>query len=503
MTIDDLKTFVSQKFNVLCFVDLADLRNTHRAIFDLLISVHKDRFENNDRIILYSAYKPEQQFLNHIHRAISRVDISTPFILIITPYSLQPELKVANDRYGFGHEPMQSLQVQIEYSKPFGNTNFYNVETLCAMPFSQAQVSTNGNVKPCCRFNESFGNIYHESLDKIFKGKDFENLRNQLLSGQKPSGCSICWQSESQGTSSLRQLSMQKYGDLLDRGWIDNVQVRDLTWSSSSLCNFKCRICDPRSSTQIASEEIKFAPSENEKNKLRTLIKETSNLQQSSNFIESILELRHLNFLHILGGEPFLYPKFDTIIDRLIDEGISNEITLEVNTNCSIYPESVITKIVHYFQAAEFLLSVDNVNERFEIERGGTWSVIYENIKKFASLRSDTVKVKLAATINLQNILYLDDIIDLSHETNLDILWWYLEDPTFLCIDYATEQAKKLIVQKYANHNDKELRQLSNRVLNSPGSDGLQFLEHCKKLDIRRNQCFSDSHAEIYRAMGG
>jgi sulfatase maturation enzyme AslB (radical SAM superfamily) len=307
------------------------------------------------------------------------------------------------------------------------------------------------------------------------------------------------------GTTSFRQIALSKYGDLLDQAWIDDIQVRDVTWSPSSLCNFACRICRADSSTTIAVEEIKWATDRTQKNYLKKLVRGSNNVARNDKICANLLQLPDLQFLHSLGGEPLIWPQLQDMIDGLIAENLSGNIAIEFNTNCSLYPESMIQRIVDNFKSVEILLSVDNVGPRFEIERGGVWSDILTNIQRFVELGlgSEKVTVKLVTTINLQNVLYLDDVIELSHVLGIEVIWWYLEDPEFLCIDRATETTKQCVISKYLSHREPELHKIAVRMQNSPGSDGRDFLNHCQKLDDRRSQSFPHTHAEIYRAMGG
>ena len=89
MNINVLKDFLSKKYKIVCFEDMANFRSKNRAIFDLLKTHRKEKFEDNERFIFYTSYKPEQEFLNHIQHAISKIDIGNFFFLIVTPYNLQ------------------------------------------------------------------------------------------------------------------------------------------------------------------------------------------------------------------------------------------------------------------------------------------------------------------------------------------------------------------------------------------------------------------------------
>lgn len=502
MVAENLRKELSQRFRLICFVDLADLRRSHRAIFDLFRSNRQDQFLDNQRLVLYSAHDPEQDFLNHIQRAASRIDISNYFILIVCPHDLRKKLEHANEKFGYDNSVIQSLIAPIADTGIFDESRFYKTDYLCPLPFTQVSVSPTQEVQPCCRFQGSIGNLRYQSLTEIFSGNRINDVRNQMRSGGKPKECSVCWHEESAGTTSYRQLAMIKYGDL-DQGWVDDVQLRYLTWEPASLCNFACRICCAESSSKIAAEQIKFSQDTFQRKYLNDLIKKSNNRQSNVRFIQSLGEFGHLDFLHILGGEPFVWPHLADLIDWLIGQNLSKKLTIAFNTNCSIYPEQHIKSIVQKFKAIEIQLSVDNVGARFEIERGGKWSEILENIQKFSLLRSANVKIHINAAINLQNVLYLDDVIDLAEQLGITVQWWYVEDPEFLCIDYANEDTKKIVANKYLHHRDHELRRMASRILNSKGSDGKKFLEYINTVDSRRKQSFWRTHPEIYRSMGG
>jgi len=504
MMIANLKSQLSLQFNLICFEDLANVKQKHRAIFDLFKLHRKDRFEDNDRLVLYSAYEPEQDFLDHIQRAAARIDISNCFIMIVCPHDITASLIRSNGKFGYDDSVIRSIVISLNQTKPFNTTQgFAKIDTLCPLPFGQLHVDATGAVKPCCKFNGIIGNSQHTPLAEIFSSDRLAAIRNQMIAGQQPSECSRCWHNESSSTTSHRQLALQKYGDLLDQVWLDDVQIRDLTLSPSSLCNFTCRICRPESSTAIAVEEMRWCVDNDQKKYFKNLIRDSNSPEKIIPMMTSPEQFSHLDFLHILGGEPFLWPPLWDMLDYIIRQGRSNLIGIEFNTNGSIYPASQIQHIVKNFKSVQILLSIDNVGSRFEIERGGRWSEILENIKKFAHLISSTVSVKLHPTVNLQNVLYLDDVVHLAESLNLDIVYGYLEKPKFLCIDNATEQTKHLVFSKYSNHPESELRKIAHRIISSSGSDGSEFLEYCHTIDQRRSQSFANSHQEIYESMGG
>jgi len=503
MSPEDLIFFLEKKFEVLVFKDLADLRINHGSAFQFFQAAWKPVYEPNNRLVLFSQFEPEQQFLDHIQFAASRIDVSNFFVLIICPVDISNKLIAANKKFGSDDSTIQSLILPLSGTKPFDKNNFYPINSLCPLAFGQLHILVEKTTRPCCKFQGDIGNLQNSSISEVFYGKKINRIRQSMKLGQYPRDCSVCWDHENSGTTSLRQLALQKYGDRMHQTWLDDLQIRDITWTPTALCNFTCRICNYQSSTSIANEEIKFSKSTEEIKKIRQFVKTSLDPESHDVLISQIENLNHIEFLHILGGEPLIWPLFPKLLQRLIDKNLSQQLSLEINTNCSHYPTEMINLIVSNFRTAEFLLSIDAIRDRFEIQRGGSWDKILENIIRFSMLKNHRIKVKLAVTINIQNLLYLNEIRKFAQQQGLDILWWYLEDPGFLCIDQATDCVKKLVQELYHDHEDPELRKVSQRVINSIGSDGKEFLAFTNRLDQRRQQDFKTAHSELYLAMGG
>jgi sulfatase maturation enzyme AslB (radical SAM superfamily) len=500
MTPENLQTYLSKKFDVLLFMDLVDILEQHRTIFDVFKSIHRPVLAPNHRIVFYTSHEPEQDLIDHIQRAASQIDISSFFILIVCPYHIEKKLSLASAQFGDINMPMQLMIASLIGSLPMDQSRVVKTNTLCPLPFTSVIVGSNNSlVRPCCKFQGSIGNLTQQNLTEIFHGVHADRIRHQMIQGQAPSECETCWQLERTGSKSLRSHALDKYGDALDQSWLDDVQIRDITWTPSILCNFKCLICSNNASSSIASEDIKFS------NDLRTAIQLRTKLKQSLKVSLSdkaqILSCDHLTYFHILGGEPFLLPELESIIDDLISSGKSRHIHLEFNSNGSVYNDSLMHKITNNFAALEILLSIDNIGQRFEIERGGSWSKVQHNIQRFAVLNSGNTQIKLALTVNIQNVLYLDAVCNFAQNLGLGVVWLYLETPSCLCIDYVTEAAKQLIINKYQNSPIDELQKIVSRLQQAPMSDGKSFVEYVRKYDLRRNQNFQITHKEIFEAM--
>lgn len=507
---DTLCNKLSLKFELVCFVDLYEVAHQHSAIFSLLERYHKEEYTPNQRLVFYTSHKLDQKFANHLQRAISSVDISNFFVVICTPYNISTELQHANKLYGYDNNTINCVVVDLESTAAINSNNFYPYDTTCPLPFTSLFVGVDGTTRPCCKFKYSTGNSYNNTLTEIFLNSDTQKIKDQMQQGIKPDGCSTCFHIENFGGTSIRQHAIDKFGKQSDRGWIDNLFVRDLTIVPSSLCNFKCRICNPVASSQIAVEKLKYANDASSAVELKQFnaveLKQFLKFARSDldkSMQDSLLEIQNtLEYLHILGGEPFMLPGLKELLNKIISSGNSKHMQLEFNTNGSIWPADIVG-LFNQFDKVEILLSIDNVGSMFELERGGSWTTVEQHIRQFAALPRHDVSIKLCTTVNIQNLLYLDRLVDFAEDVGIDIVWTYLDNPKHLCIDYVTQTVKDLVYQKYHNHPNSELAGISDRVQNATVIDGHEFVEYTDMLDRRRGQEFFKTHPEIYAAMGG
>ena len=197
-----------------------------------------------------------------------------------------------------------------------------------------------------------------------------------------------------------------------------------------------------------------------------------------------------------------MLPGLEELLNKIILSNNSSHIQLEFNTNGSIWPADII-ELFDQFHKVEILISIDNIGNKFEIERGGMWETVENHIRQFAALPQDKVSTKLCVTVNIQNLLYLDNLVEFADDVGVDIVWIYLETPTHLCIDHVTRAVKDLVYQKYHNHSNTELVEISNRLQSTTAVVGQEFLEYTDMIDRRRGQEFVKTHPEIYVAMGG
>lgn len=496
----DLQNFLAKTHSLICFVDLASVSQSQRQIFKLFTTHYKTSYDPKDRLVLYTQCLPDQELLDTIQKAASKVDISNCFILICCPYDLSQHLTQANKNFGTGADPIPQLQIDCKSDPLPAMTPV--PDTVCVLPFAHLEINHQGVAKPCCVQKDVVGQVPQQSIVEIFNSEKMHQLREEFLSGQKPSGCSHCWQTEDTGVLSYRQAYLQMYEKEFFSDWITDWQIRSLDLKPGNVCNFKCRICSPAYSSLRANESLTHSEDAAVKIKIQNLIDNSGWFDNDKKFIDEFENLLdHIVNLDFYGGEPFLLKNLPRVLNAIVDRGLSQRIRLHFNTNGSVYPEKLLHTFTQ-FAHVDLAISIDNIGKRFELERGGVWKDIENNIVQMKNLKNDKLHVYIFCTVNIQNVLYLDELYDWATQQNLEVFFAFLETPWFYSIEYLTPEAKDLVFEKLSNSTVPELQNILKKVQKSAGSNGKDFVEHMQKLDKWRNQNFALTHSEIASAMG-
>jgi MoaA/NifB/PqqE/SkfB family radical SAM enzyme len=495
MSPEQLKISLESQFKILCLVDLADAVQSISAVHKIFKEHFKESFEPTERIVFYSEQIPSNELITYIQHAADLFDISRCFIMICCPEESNNLFQSA-DNFDIEHYPVTVTSKFLPDIIPTIS------DTMCPYPWMHLAILNLGDVRPCCVSQDIIGSVTEQSLENIFKSPQMDTLRSELLAGKKPAGCSTCWDQESQNIPSVRQWKLKYTGKQLYSDWIDNPMIHSVDYRPSNVCNFKCRICKPSNSSLIAAEEIAFTDDIKKISKLKQINIEGKWFDHDDQFISQLFELLpFLENIDFYGGEPFLLKQLPLLLKKATETNHAEHIRLHFNTNGSVYP----TNLIPYFQKFKLVdlsFSIDDMLERFELQRGGSWAEVEHNIKMFKNESSVNFNIAIMTTVNIQNILYLEDLFEWADQNNYEIHLNVLEGPPHLNIDYMTESAKKLVVEKYQTHLRPELQNISRRIMNSPGSNGKKFVSYMQELDKRRKQSFSDSHYEIAIAMG-
>jgi organic radical activating enzyme len=135
--------------------------------------------------------------------------------------------------------------------------------TMCFAKWSQVSMHlTNGMTHSC--YHPPTHKIPLEELDKnitaLHNTEEKKEQRRQMLKGERPDGCSYCWNIEDTGARSDRVYRSGEYWaqeskeDIMDAGASGNINPRYVEVNFNQACNFKCSYCSPHLSTAWQEE---------------------------------------------------------------------------------------------------------------------------------------------------------------------------------------------------------------------------------------------------------
>ncbi len=333
----------------------------------------------------------------------------------------------------------------------------------CPLPFNHMNWHPNGNISVCCVAemfppNDGFyrdsmrrmKNLKRDSVKEIWEESTIVDLRDQMLRGEKPAACHGCYKIEDRGGTSRRQTEVKRWGQNLTKPALEFIDLR-----MSNLCNSKCMMCYPDSSSSLIKEykrweeELDFVPKNATDYELFQWFDDEK--------IEELLEYKDtLKYLYINGGEPFMMPKQWKLLEKLIDVGVSKNIHVSYNTNCSLY-EDRFNEIWKEFKVVTLGMSVDAVGNKNKWIRKpiNTWESINDNIQSLVKAEGLN-HINLTCTIQWINLPFMEEYYDwalpiIAQKEHSTINQNFVTFPGYLSVNAAPKEWKQKIHEKFKN----------------------------------------------------
>lgn len=372
-------------------------------------------------------------------------------------------------------------------------------DTYCPLPFNHVNIHPNGRISICCvaemggpdsgfvkTDEKRLMDLSRDRLDDMFNSNYYEDIRTQLMSGEQPSPCHGCYKIEREGGYSRRLMELDRWGRK-DKAAIEFIDLR-----LSNLCNLKCMMCYPSSSSALTADYNKWS------DELPFVLKSNRNLEAFQWFDEDKVEQLKahkdtLKYLYINGGEPFIMDKHWYMLEKLIEWGVAKNITISYNTNCTTYEDSFGDYWKH-FRGVNVGCSIDAVGDKNKFIRyPADWDKANDVIVKLAN-NPHITSMNITNTIQWLNAPFLDEfyewalpLVKIKHNTH--IVQNFLVFPHYLSLNCASLEFKTKLKELYktSKHRDDILTVNMVSYLNSPETNkelwdqGIQFLNSVSK----------------------
>jgi hypothetical protein len=288
--------------------------------------------------------------------------------------------------------------------------------SFCPLPFTNL-FNHVGEIGPCCYWRSTNKPKFTEN---VWLGKQFTELRTDIVNGQKHKGCAHCYQTEEWGATSDRIMYSQIRLNGPDKDYVKDVvtnypnkelKIKEILLQFSNLCNLSCRSCFPWDSSLYAKMTNTV------EGPLTNYTVDRSDIPKEWQFI--LNSLSDGIQLQLMGGETMIQPGLERLLDYMIEKEYFN-INIILTTNGTSYIKRIVDKLELF--NTHIFLSIDSVDQNYEYLRWpAKFSKIETNLDCF--FQHTDIEYTVTFVTYLNNIFYINDILDYWHQTSTAKDW--------------------------------------------------------------------------------
>jgi len=475
--LDDVTKHLKENYDILYIQKVKYfLELPINQLYRELVKLKRDWYAPDQRIVLVDSLSEvdTKPFYNYLNRILQHLDIDSFFIHI--------------EKYG--NETVETV------------TNFNIPKTICVTPWINLEIKNRGDLSPCCVYKiDEYPNVKNVSVKDV----DYTDLRQEFLDGNKPKGCTRCWNNEKNNVKSKRLNDAYVYRDkIFDIDYNDTKTSKlvSLDIKINKTCNLSCRICGPALSSKWASEVSNNKKSYPQFSSL-TLIKNEWTDVNGSKVWRDLEEIASdLSYVTFSGGEPLLDKTHSSMLQYFINKQKSSYISLHYNTNATVYASNLIP-LWSRFKEVELSFSIDNTGKKFEYERYGvSWKTIVDTIKKYKKVTDTVLNLNVWSTITALNILDTYTSFQFCKEYELPVSFIPLAYPKQLNICLFNSKQKKYITDKLLNIQDNEFQKIIEPIVSfmnnsNISTDTTNMIDYLSITDKIRKQDYKQTYEEL------
>ena len=323
-------------------------------------------------------------------------------------------------------------------------------ETFCVAPWYSIFVGTDGKIAPCCKFKRP--QHHYEQISEYFTSPHLAKVRQDLLDGVKNPSCAKCWQDEENGGDSLRLISNRTIGRATDTPLMEQIEdpklsnIKSFDLTLGNLCNLKCVMCNPAESSQLLAEaklhpEIKTRYEKDYSQKDFDWPKTDDFVDWCNKYLPQSI---HIKFT---GGEPFIIPWIQTVLDKIPDEQ-KKKCVLHFTTNLTIVNLGLFENFSK-FKEVWLSVSVEGIKETHEYLRyGHKWETLETNLRLIQEMKIPNLILKVNHVVQTPSYHSIIPMTEYFDNMNLQIHPILLKGPAYHHIAALTKEAKQTFIDK-------------------------------------------------------
>lgn len=350
-----------------------------------------------------------------------------------------------------------------------------NKDIFCNAPWYELHIYWDGSLGFCCQEDHKIYdrnlsdhyNVRNMSIREWIDSTPMHNARMLMFDNNRNSICKRCYHEENHSDTSRRHRCNQKsviftktnFEESYEQspGWekfeySKRTQGRylgmpiDLHIDLGNYCNLTCKMCDPESSSSIATQFVRWG------------IKEASQYIGTdwtkddvvwNRVLEELASITNLSNVHFMGGETLITKRFEDFVDFMIDRG-RFDIGISFVTNGTVFNESLISKLKK-FKRVGLEVSIETTTTHNAYQRQGTdTELVLTNIQKYIShCNGSNITLTLRPAISALTIGYYPTLIQYCLEFGLMIKGLVVYDPAFFDARILPAEVRQHYLKKY------------------------------------------------------
>jgi hypothetical protein len=350
--------------------------------------------------------------------------------------------------------------------------------------------STNGKIayNPCSYFDGFIKTSDKLDISEVWNSPEHQELKKLVENDQPIPQCHRCYHEETHDLKSRRLSSKELYEQYRKDTNIDLTSPVSIDYSVGNLCNLKCIICGPNSSTAWISDYQEIYPQTD-----ITRFKHEKFNQIKLDNPAVLSEIKNIHFHG--GGDPLLSTAHIDLLEQIKSVKGLADVRIFYNVNGTVRVSDRVLEIWSECQLVELYFSIDDVGERFNYQRtGANWSEVTSNLNWYIDNMPVNHLFNVNCTWGYLNLYYLNELVDWhksSFNTNRlgDNIKLIFQKAIGECaIDHLSTEIKSKLIEKFKRYP--MLLDLVYSLKESDDDHG-KFLEYINKLDKIRRTTFS------------
>ena len=326
-----------------------------------------------------------------------------------------------------------------------------------------------GNLRVCCnsddkdkgknvisKSNGSPYKIYEEkNLKSAWHSSYYRKIRKQMLEGEKPEICTLCFREEEAGLESSRMRSNRKYMFDYESSETPPLNLKFLDLRLGNKCNLRCRMCSPYTSNSLVKEWEELSRQNLSKfitpiTGDRVRIKNIANWPVLLDFSKFLDFLPYIEDIYLTGGEPLFIPEYQDLLEYIIQKGFADNIKIRYNTNITKYDVKNLN-LWKAFKHVRLSVSIDAFGKLNDyIRYPSKWDLIENNLNQIISLNKQFSNISFVVdcAVQMYNITVMPDFLLWASNKHIELWFNILDRPKFLNIRVLPDLLKQKVKEE-------------------------------------------------------